>query len=91
MICAHLAVAESILPGFQVFGLNDALPGGWGGIGSFMRAGVPRGGIGAALFAATLFVTLSAARAPDLTTLNAAIRADTAPGLGFDNHCGFRD
>ena len=86
-VCALVAMGDSILLGFQVLGLNDALPEGWGDIGTFVRAGVQRGGIGTAMFAATL----SVARARGLSTINAAIRADNAPGLGFYNRRGFRD
>jgi L-amino acid N-acyltransferase YncA len=84
-ICCHLAEDEAGLIGFQCVGHNPALPEGWGDIGSFVSPDRQRCGAGVALFAATV----PAARAAGLTVLNATIRADNAPGLGYYARRGF--
>lgn len=86
-VSANVAVEGDLLHGFQVLGRHDGLPADWGDIGTFVRSGLQRGGVGAALFAATV----SAARARGIATINAAIRADNAPGLGYYSRRGFRD
>lgn len=86
-ICAHVAVEGDLLLGFQVLGHHADLPETWGDIGTFVCAGQQRGGIGAALFAATL----AAARARGLVAIFAAIRADNVPGLGYYSRRGFQD
>jgi L-amino acid N-acyltransferase YncA len=86
-ICAHVAEEAGVLLGFQVLGRNPDLPADWGDIGTFVKAGLQRGGIGAALFVATA----AAARARGVTTINATIRADNAPGLGYYSRRGFQN
>lgn len=85
-ICCHIAVAAGLI-GFQSVGRNTALPEGWGDIGTFVDPDRQRSGAGAALFAATLV----AARTAGLRVLNATIRADNAPGLGYYARRGFAD
>ena len=87
VICCHLAEDDSGLIGFQSMGRNDALSMGWGDIGSYVSPDRQRTGAGAALFAATLV----AARAAGVRMINATIRADNAPGLGYYSRRGFVD
>ena len=49
-VCAHVAVEDSRLPGFQVRGRHHDQPANRADIGTFVHPGVQRGGIGAALF-----------------------------------------
>ena len=86
-ICCHLAEDADGLIGFQAVGRHPALPAGWGDIGTFVAPTRQRTGAGAALFAATM----AAAKAAGLTTLNATIRADNGPGLGYYARRGFVD
>lgn len=85
-VCCHVALDGGLI-GFQSVGRNTALPEGWGDIGTFVDPDRQRSGAGAALFAATV----DAARAAGLVSLNATIRADNAPGLGYYARRGFTD
>jgi L-amino acid N-acyltransferase YncA len=87
MFACHVAEDAGHLLGFQAVGRHAALPLGWGDIGSYVQPGLQRGGVGRALFDATV-ITVQAA---GITTINAAIRADNAPGLGYYARCGFVD
>lgn len=86
VVCCHLAEDAAGLIGFQAV---EHFPGraGWGDIGSFVDPARQRSGAGAALFAATE----AACRAAGLTAINATIRADNAPGLGYYARRGFVD
>jgi len=86
-ICCHLAEDDQGLIGFQSVGHNPALPEGWGDIGTFVAPDRQRSGAGQALFA----VTVTAARGAGVRVLNATIRADNAPGLGYYARRGFVD
>ena len=86
-ICCHLAEDDQGLIGFQSVGHNPALPEGWGDFGTFVTPDRQRTGAGQALFA----VTMTAARGAGLKVLNATIRADNAPGLGYYARRGFVD
>lgn len=86
-ICCHVAEGAEGLIGFQSLAYWPALPQGWADIGTFVSPGRQRTGAGAALFAATV----AAARAAGISTINAAIRADNAPGLGYYSKRGFTD
>jgi L-amino acid N-acyltransferase YncA len=86
-LTAFVAVEDDRILGFQATDTNPDLPPGWGDIGTFVDPTLQRGGVGAALFAATS----AAACAKGLTTLNATIRADNTPGLGFYTRRGFVD
>lgn len=87
-ICCHVALEDDgSLIGFQAVGRWPGLPDGWADIGTFVSPARQRSGAGAALFAATA----QAAHAAGITTLNATIRADNAPGLGYYARRGFRD
>lgn len=86
VICCHLAETERPL-GFQGLSLWDALPPGWGDIGTFVAEEARGSGAAAGLFAATC----AAARAKGLKTLNATIRADNVLGLAFYSRMGFRE
>ncbi len=86
--CLSCFVAQTDrLYGFQALGRNKELPADWGDIGSFARARPKLPGVGAALFAATKVK----ARELGLVTINAQIRADNKPGLGFYSKMGFVD
>lgn len=87
VICCHVAEAAGDLLGFQSVGRHPDLPPAWGDIGSYVRQGLQRGGVGMALFQATV----DALRASEVTTINAAIRADNVPGLGYYTRRGFVD
>lgn len=86
VICCFIAEADGLL-GFQSLGRNPALAEGWGDIGTFVDPGRQRTGAGAALFAATC----RAARTAGVSVINATIRADNLPGLGFYGRRGFVD
>ncbi len=85
--CCHVASAGEALLGFQTLGRYPGLPADVGDIGTFTRLGATQGGIGTALFAATV----ARARALGLSALNATIRADNAGGLAFYTRMGFVD
>ena len=85
-VCCHVAVDDDgTLLGFQALGRWPGLPAGWADIGTFVTPARQRSGAGAALFAATA----AAARAAGITTINATIRADNVPGLGYYARRGF--
>lgn len=86
--CLSCFVAEADrLYGFQGLGRSKDLPANWADIGSFARVQPKLPGVGAALFAATKMK----ARELGLVTINAQIRADNKPGLGFYSKMGFVD
>ncbi|MFK7752442.1 MAG: N-acetyltransferase family protein [Sedimentitalea sp.] len=88
LICCHVALDEGgQVAGFQWLGAKDTLPEGCGDIATFARQSNPVRGIGSALFAATT----AAARTKGLTQINAKIRADNTPGLGYYSKMGFVD
>jgi GNAT superfamily N-acetyltransferase len=87
VICCHVAVRDRRLIGFQSLDRNDKLPDGWGDIGTFVAPDTQRSGAGLHLFEATCV----AARAAGVATINATIRADNAPGLGYYTRRGFQD
>lgn len=87
-LCCHVALDEDgTLLGFQAVGRWPGLPEGWADIGTFVTPDRQRSGAGAALFEATV----AALRAIGVTTLNATIRADNRPGLGYYARRGFTD
>ena len=87
VLCAHVAEDEGRIIGFQVLGLYPGMPDRWGDIGTFVHPDVQRGGVGAALFAATV----KWAQAHGVPTLLAVIRADNVVGLGYYARRGFVD
>ncbi len=87
VMCAHVAEDQGRLLGFQVVGIYPDMPDRWGDIGTFVHPDVQRGGVGAALFAATV----DWARAHGVPTLLAVIRADNRVGLGYYTKRGFVD
>lgn len=87
VLCCHVVLQDGAPVGFQGLYRNPDLPEGWGDIGSFTRREPPVPGAGTALFAATL----ESARALGLVMLNATIRADNVPGLGYYAKMGFED
>jgi len=86
-ICCHLSEDAGGVTGFQSLGLWPGLPPGWADIGTFVAPDRQRSGAGAALFQATCAM----ARAAGIGTINAAIRADNLPGLGYYTKRGFTD
>lgn len=86
VVCCHLAEDAAGLIGFQAVE-HYPCRAGWGDIGSFVDPDRQRSGAGAALFAATE----AACRAAGLAAINATIRADNAPGLGYYARRGFVD
>lgn len=86
--CLSCFVAEADrLYGFQGLSRSKTLPANWADIGSFARVQPKLPGVGAALFAATK----AKARELGLVAINAQIRADNKPGLGFYSKMGFVD
>jgi L-amino acid N-acyltransferase YncA len=83
----HVAEDAGRVVGYQTVSRYGDLPVGWGDIGTFVTPDVQRAGAGAALFVATC----AAARMAGLTAINASIRADNVPGLGYYARCGFVD
>lgn len=84
----HTALDGSGQPcAFQAVLKWDALPDGWGDIGTWARQVDPIKGAGTALFAATQ----ARCRELGLTHLNATIRADNVPGLAYYAKMGFVD
>jgi L-amino acid N-acyltransferase YncA len=86
LLC-HVAQDQGRIIGYQTVSRYGDLQPGWGDIGTFVQIGLQRSGAGATLFAATL----AAARNKGLTTINATIRADNVPGLGYYTRRGFVD
>lgn len=86
-ICCVLAEDDEGLIGFQSVGHNPDLAEGWGDVGTFVAPDRQRSGAGQALFA----VTITAARSAGVKVLNATIRADNAPGMGYYARRGFVD
>jgi len=84
-ICCHVAVDSQGVIGFQSLGVWPGLPDGWADIGTFVRPGLQRSGVGGPLMAATVL----AAKEAGVLMINAAIRADNAPGLGYYTRRGF--
>lgn len=88
VICCHIALGpQGAALGFQALDRHPGLPAGWGDIGTFVAPGLRRSGAGAALFAATR----AFAAAHGIAVINATIRADNAPGLGYYARRGFVD
>lgn len=87
VISCQLAEKDGALLGFQSVGRHPALAQGWGDIGSYVKQDLQRSGVGRALFEATV----AALRVAGITTINAAIRADNGPGLGYYARRGFVD
>lgn len=86
-ISCLLAEDGAGLIGFQALGRHPGLPDGWAEIGTFVQPRRQRTGAGTALFAATQAV----ARDSGIRTIDATIRADNLPGLGYYARRGFRD
>ena len=88
VIATHVAVAEDgTVLGFQWLGVNPALPATCADIATFARRDPVTPGVGTALFAATRHAALAAG----YTEINATIRADNGPGLGYYSKMGFVD
>ena len=87
VLCCHVVLWDGVPVGFQVVNANPDLPEGWGDMASFTRRAPPVPGAGSALFEATR----ARAKALGIPMLNATIRADNAPGLGYYAKMGFVD
>ncbi|MES2967760.1 MAG: GNAT family N-acetyltransferase [Pseudomonadota bacterium] len=87
LVCCHLALLDHVVLGFQSLERHADLPADWADIGTFVDPDQQRLGIGGALFAATA----AAARAAGIAVINATIRADNWPGLGYYARRGFVD
>ena len=86
--CCHVAVdSAGNIAGFQALETSNAYGAGIGEISSFARQTPKTPGAGTALFKATE----QAARAANLTAINAKIRADNVPGLAYYTKMGFQD
>ena len=85
--CCHVAVDDrGDVAGFQSIDF-DEVPNGVGYIATFARQTPVVRGVGTALFEATR----QFAKKAGLTTINAKIRADNAPGLAYYSKMGFQD
>ena len=88
LICCHVALdAAGQVAGFQWLGRNPKLPPGCADIATFARQAPVLPGVGTALFT----VTCRVARAQGMKQINATIRADNRPGLGYYAKMGFVD
>ena len=86
-VCCHVAVVDGAVAGFQSLGVWPGLPEGWADIGTFVMPGLQRRSVGKPLFEATQTV----ARQAGVAVINAAIRADNTPGLGYYVRRGFME
>ena len=87
-ICCHVALDDrGEVAGFQWLGVNDKLPEDCADIATFARQNPVLKGVGRALFQETVRF----ASALGYASLNATIRADNVPGLGYYDKMGFRD
>lgn len=87
-VCCHVVLdGHGVVAGFQWLGRNPKLPADCADIASFTRRDPRLPGAGRALFAATQ----TAARAAGFAAINATIRADNVPGLGYYAAVGFVD
>lgn len=94
LISCTVALINDQVLGFQMLELcdpdwpgDDALPGDWAVIGSFVSPKAQGTGIGRALFGATRSAAISA----KIPAMDAAIRADNVPGLAYYSAMGFQD
>ncbi|NKB52925.1 MAG: GNAT family N-acetyltransferase [Rhizobiaceae bacterium] len=85
--CFVACLKDGTRLGFQHLDTNPKLPDDWLDIATFAKIDSPVRGIGTALFDATI----SAARQANMVAINATIRADNAPGLGYYSKMGFVD
>lgn len=87
-ICCHVVLDQAgAVAGFQWLGIHPGLPETCGDIATFTRRNPVLRGAGTSLFAATC----AAARERGLTAINATIRADNVPGLGYYARMGFQE
>lgn len=86
LACTVVLDPGGVAAGFQWLGRDPRLPPDCGDIATFTRRAPRLPGAGRALFAATL----AAARTAGLRQINAMIRADNRPGLGYYAALGFR-
>lgn len=89
--CVVALDADDGVVGFQslklaVEGNPYGVAVGWGVIGTYVRLGTGRRGIGRALFAATL----RAARDAGISTIDATIGEENGPALAYYEAIGFR-
>ncbi|MFT7596835.1 MAG: L-amino acid N-acyltransferase YncA [Paracoccaceae bacterium] len=88
LICCHVVLdGDDQLAGFQWMGRNPKLPTDCADIATFARRDPALRGAGRALCA----VTKAAALALGFSQINATIRADNVPGLGYYSKMGFVD
>lgn len=88
LICCHVVLdGDGQVAGFQWLGRNSKLPGDCADIATFTRREPALRGAGRALCA----VTKEAAMATGYAQINATIRADNVPGLGYYSKMGFVD
>ena len=73
--------------GFQIAGHYGDLPDGWIDVGTFVKPGLHKSGIGSALFKATL----AGVEGKGFIAMNATIRADNTGGLAYYSSRGFKD
>lgn len=86
LICCHTALdAQQRVAGFQWLGRDTELPEGCANIATFARVDPVFPGVGRALMAATRDGALG------FDQINATIRADNVPGLGYYSKMGFVD
>lgn len=88
LICCHVVLdADAQAAGFQWIGRNPKLPDDCADIATFTRRSPVQRGAGRALFS----VTKQAALAQGFARINATIRSDNVPGLGYYTKMGFID
>lgn len=88
LIACHVVLdANGQVAGFQWIGVNDQLAKSCADIATFTRRTDPLRGAGRALFVATARFAKDAG----FGQINATIRADNVPGLGYYSKLGFVD
>ena len=87
MACFVACLEDGTQLGFQHLQSHTKLPDDWGDIATFARIDSPVRGVGTTLFEATK----QAAAAEGHHAINATIRADNVPGLGYYTKMGFVD
>ncbi len=85
LVSCFVAEQEGLVLGYQKLGRRDDLPKNCGDIATFARASKKVKGVGRALFEKTV----EAARDAGFTQINAQIRADNVPGMGYYAAIGF--
>ena len=86
-ICCFLAEKKGLILGFQALSRQPELTSDWADIATFARVNSKIKGVGTALFERTTNFALK----ENIRWINATIRADNRPGLGYYAKMKFKD